>query len=440
MALTRIDLRGTLEPHAQKRERQLRELLPRPRAATAPPIEIVTRIIDEVREHGDGAIRRLTESLDGVTCADIVVPMREREDALRRVSPLLRESLEEARENIAAYARSTRVGDKEFERNGIRIRQVSRPVERVGCYIPGGRATYPSTVLMTALPARVAGVESIAIAVPPQADGVVPDAVLAAAQIAEVDEVYCMGGAQAIAALAYGTESVPRVDVICGPGNVYVATAKRLVSDVVGVPVSYAGPSEIVVIADETTNAEHAARDIMAQAEHGPDGMAWLVTWSLEAADRIDAEIDRLSGASTRLSEMHSTFAESGYSILVDDAQSAMDISNAVAPEHLELATVDPESLVPLVRHAGAIFAGPYSSAAIGDYLAGPSHVLPVYGSARFGSALGVRDFLREQHIIDIDERAFARISPHVVALAQAEGLDAHAEAILCRNRSVTPG
>jgi histidinol dehydrogenase len=433
--LKRLDLRGKLDPPGPQRSAQLQTLLPRPSMASEPPTEAVQAILAQVRQEGDAALRELTKRFDKVELEHIEVPKGEQEQALRDLDPLLREALEEAHENIVAFHRHTKRPESRYERNGINVREIFRPVESAGCYVPGGLALYPSSVLMSAAPARVAGVERVVLCVPPGPDGKVAPVVLAAAEIAQVDAVYSVGGAQAIGAMAYGTESVPPVDVIVGPGNIYVATAKRLVSGTVGVPSSFAGPSEVVVIADETTPAEFAAIDVIVQAEHGPDGLAWLITWSEEAADAIEASVSTLVARAERRSEIESTLSQSGYSVLVDDAQAAMDIANAVAPEHLQIMTVDPEALVPQAIHAGAVFTGSYAPASVGDYIAGPSHVLPVYGSARFGSALGVNDFIREQHIISLDDTTLSRLAPHVAAMATAEGLEAHAKSVQMRQR-----
>jgi histidinol dehydrogenase len=295
---------------------------------------------------------------------------------------------------------------------------------------------YPSTVLMTAIPARVAGVGRVVLCVPPDREtGRVPATTLAAAAIADVDEVYAIGGAQAIGAMAYGTESIEAVDVIVGPGNVYVAIAKREVAGegLVGIPSAFAGPSEVVVVADDTTSVEHAAIDVVVQAEHGPDGLAWLITWSETAAAEISAAVDRLVARSPRRAEIEGTLTEGGYAVLVDGPAEAIAVANAIAPEHLELMSADPEALLPLVRHAGAVFCGPWAPASVGDYLAGPSHVLPTFGSARFGQALTVDDFTKQVHVVSLDEAALAKVAPHVAALAEAEGLPAHAASVRMR-------
>jgi histidinol dehydrogenase len=289
---------------------------------------------------------------------------------------------------------------------------------------------------MTAIPAKVAGVDEVVLCVPAdRATGAVHPAVLAAAALAGVDEVYAIGGAQAIAAMAYGTETIGAVDVIVGPGNTYVALAKREVAaaGVVGIPSAFAGPSEIVVVADATTPAAFAAIDVIVQAEHGPDGLAWLICWDPAVADAIDAEITRLVAASPRRAEIESTFSEGGYAVVVDGPEAAIAVANAIAPEHLQLMCADPEVLVPLVRHAGEVFLGPLAPASLGDYAAGPSHVLPTNGSARFGSALTVDDFTTTVHVVRVDQAAFEALAPVVATIADVEGFSAHADSVRLR-------
>jgi len=287
---------------------------------------------------------------------------------------------------------------------------------------------------MTAVPAIVAGVPEVAVCVPPdRTTGKVSTVTLAAAAVAGVTELYAVGGAQAIAAMAYGTESVRPVDVICGPGNRYVALAKQEVAGTVGVAAAFAGPSEVVVIADASVPAEFAAIDVILQAEHGPDGLAWLITWDPEVVDSVTEAVTRLTESAPRRDDITATLTDGGYAVLVDSPEQAMAVANLVAPEHLELLVADPESMLPLVRNAGAVFMGPWSPASIGDYLAGPSHVLPTYGSARFSSALTVDDFLKHHHIIRLDGPAFDAVAPATQILAEAEGLDAHAESIRLR-------
>ena len=256
---------------------------------------------------------------------------------------------------------------------------------------------------------------------------------LAAAATVGIDEVHPVGGAQAIAALAYGTESIPAVDVIAGPGNAYVALAQREVAGVVGVPAAFAGPSEVVVVADAGADPTFAAADVILQAEHGPDGLAWLVTWDEAAAGAVEAEVARLAARADRRAEIEATLRNSGYSVVCSSAEQALEVVNEIAPEHLELLVADPEALVPQVRNAGAVFCGPWAPASLGDYAAGPNHVLPTDGTARFAGALGVRDFLRSMHIVSTDRAGLEGLAPHVIALAEAEGLTAHAESVRLR-------
>jgi histidinol dehydrogenase len=324
------------------------------------------------------------------------------------------------------------VAETRHEREGIVIRNLVRPVDRAGCYVPGGRAVYPSTVLMTAIPAQVAGVAEIALCVPPGPDGAVPAATLAAAALCGLDEVYRVGGAQAIAALAYGTASIAPVDVIVGPGNVYVTLAKREVAGVVGIE-STAGPSELVVVADESAPPDYVAIDLMAQAEHGPHGAALLVTWSEQLAEAVEEALERLLATSARREDIEATLATGGRVVLVDGPEQAMAVANVVAPEHLELMNTDPVALVPLVRHAGAVFCGHFAPAAVGDYVAGVNHVLPTARTARFSSALRVGNFMKHVHVVGLDEAALARVAPYVASFAEVEGLEAHALSVRMR-------
>jgi histidinol dehydrogenase len=395
----------------------------------------VQALLAEVRAGGDDALRELTRRFDGVAIDDIAVPTEELTAALESIESELKAALEVAHANILDYHQALVGPEVVHKRNGILVSELRRPVDRVGLYVPSANAPLISTVLMTAVPAKVAGVAGLALCSAPGPDGHVPAGILAAAALAGVDEVYRVGGAQAIAALAYGTASIPAVDVIVGPGGNRVAQAKREVASTgaVGVPSSFAGPSEVVVVADASTPVEWAAVDVVVQAEHGPDGLAWLVTWDAGVADAVSAAVTRLVEASPRRSQIESTLAEGGYAVLVDGPEEAMAVANAIAPEHLELMTTDPEALLPLVRSAGAVFCGPWAPASVGDYLAGPSHVLPTYGSARFASALRVDDFVKHIHVISLDADALALAGPHVAALARAEGLAAHAHSVRLR-------
>lgn len=425
--LTRIDVRSATG--------DLRKILPAPEVGEDGPVEAVRAILAEVRAGGDQAVRHLTERFDRVRIEDLAVAPGEIKAALDAVPAELRAALEAAADNIEDYHRSTLHPDGRHERAGVTVREVRQPVDRAGCYVPGGRAPLASTVLMTAIPARVAGVAGIAVCSPPGPDGRVANSVLAAAAVARVEEVYRVGGAQAIAAMAYGTETVEPVDVIVGPGNVYVALAQRLVAQqgVVGVPSAFAGPSEVAVIADDTTPVDLAAIDLVVQAEHGPDGLAWLVTWSEEAADAITDAVERLTAASPRRAEIESTLHKGGYAVVVDGPAQAMSVANVIAAEHLEIMTSDPEALVGDVRSAGAVFLGRHTPASVGDYAAGPSHVLPTARSARFGSALRCDDFCRHIHVVELDQAGLDALAPHVAAIANAEGLVAHAESVWLR-------
>lgn len=427
--LTRLDLRGAGDDLAAR--------LPRPSMGEAAPVEAVREILAEVRKRGDAAVREYTERFDGVRIDDLRVPDEEIRAALEAIPATLREALEAALDAIVDHHLALVRPDTSHQRDGLEIKELTRAVDRAGVYVPGGRARYPSTVLMTAVPANVAGVRGVALCVPPSPDGRVADVTLAAAALAEVKEVYRIGGVQAIGALAYGTETIDAVDVIVGPGNAWVATAKREVASegIVGVPSAFAGPSEVMVVADGSEPPDFAAIDLLVQAEHGPDGLAWLVTWSEEVADAVTAAVERLVAIAPRRDDIEATLRRGGYAALVDGPEQAMAVANLVAPEHLELITADPEDLVGLVRHAGAVFCGPWTPASLGDYIAGPSHVLPTFGSARYAGALSVDDFVKRVHVVTATRIGLDAVAPHVVALARAEGLEAHAESVLLRQQ-----
>lgn len=418
------------------------KLLPRPVIAGEEPRHIVADIIGDVRAHGDRVLTELTARFDGVTLEAIEVPTEELDAAVESLEPELRAAMEAAIDAITEFHRHQLRPPETLVRDGITINAFQRPVGRAGLYVPGGRAEYPSTVLMTAVPAKVAGVPSIALCVPPTAGdnpGVAPS-VLAAARLAGVDEVHAVGGAQAIAAMAYGTESIRPVDVIAGPGNVYVALAKQMVAGDVGIAAAFAGPSEVVVVADDSAEPAYAAIDLIVQAEHGPDGLAWLVTWDESVATVICEVGEKLVSESPRAADVRATLAEGGYVALVDSPADALKVVDAIAPEHLELMCHDAEGMAAKVQNAGAMFCGTYSPAALGDYIAGPSHVLPTYGSARFASALTVGDFLKDHHVVTASAEGLAAAAPHVIALADQEGLAAHAESVRLRLRDLFDG
>jgi histidinol dehydrogenase len=427
--LASLDLRGTVGDVAAS--------LPRPQVDGDEPIAVVRGLLDQVRTGGDAALIELTERFDGVRLESIAVDHAELLAARDRIPTDLRAALELAADRIAAFHRTQLHAPAIYAEGGAVIRSFDVPVDRAGCYVPGGTAPLASTLLMTAVPARVAGVPAVVVCSPPSRQtGRVDDVILAAAAIAGVDEFYAIGGAQAIGAMAYGTETIAPVDVVCGPGNKYVAIAKREVAGTVGVAAAFAGPSEVVVIADGSVDPRFAAIDVIVQAEHGPDGLAWLVTWDPEVAKAVDAAIEELVAVAPRADQIRSTLASCGYAVVVDDEARAVQVANAIAPEHLQLMVTDPAALLPLIRNAGATFVGPWSPASMGDYVAGPSHVLPTHGTARFSSALTVSDFTKHHHVIELDRAAFDELAPHVATLARAEGLDAHAQSVLLRAAS----
>jgi histidinol dehydrogenase len=425
MSLRVLDLRGSQPPFDA--------VLPRPSAPGADVHDAVAGLLAAVRSEGDAAVVRATAELDRVDVSDgLRVPESEIEKARAGVDPDLWRALEVAFDRILAYHGHEGTPPDDLVDGGITVSHLTRPVGRAGLYAPGGRARYPSTVLMCAAPARVAGVESLALCVPPASDGRIDAATLCAASIAGVDEVFRIGGAQAIAAMAYGTRSVPAVDVIAGPGNAYVAEAKRQVSGVVGVASAFAGPSEIVVVAGPDAPAAFAAVDLVVQAEHGPDGLAWLVCWDPALAQAVSTEVDRIVAASSRRADLEATLATSGIVCLVDGPLHAMAVANTVAPEHLQLMVPEDEgtALLGLVQNAGAVFVGEWSPASMGDYIAGPNHVLPTNRTARFASALRADDFRKHLHAVRVTPEALRALGPHVVTLAETEGLPAHADSV----------
>jgi histidinol dehydrogenase len=421
--LTRIDLRGV--------PGDLRTLLATEDAGpdVAPA---VGEIIASVRAGGDAELRKLTARFDGVDLDDVFVSPGAIAEALEQISPGLRAALELARDQILAWHEAQREKEARHERLGIEVHEMVIPVDRAGCYVPGGRAQYPSSVLMTAIPARVAGVPEVILCVPPGPDGAVASSVLAAAAIAGVDAVYRVGGVQAIAAMAYGTESIRPVDVIVGPGNAYVAEAKRQVFGTVGID-GLAGPSEVAIVADDTVDAMWVAADLLAQAEHGPGGAVTVIVWDDDVADRVDLALETLLVTTPRSDEAQATLESGGRVVFVADPPAAVEAANAIAPEHLQLMCADAELLVPLVRHAGAVFVGPYAPAVLGDYVAGTNHVLPTGGTARFASALRVADFQKHVHVVRADAAAVERVGPATRILAEEEGLFAHADALRLR-------
>jgi histidinol dehydrogenase len=394
----------------------------------------VRAIVEDVRRRGDAAVREHTKRLDGIdlTPGEWEVSRDLRRAALQRIAPEVRAALDVAVQRVRAYhERQVSEGflDRDAQGNALGMRVV--PLERVGLYVPGGKASYPSTVVMNAVPAAVAGVREVVLTTPA---GGLTDAVLAAAELAGVSRVFRIGGAQAIAALAFGTDTVPRVDKIVGPGNRFVTEAKRQVAGAVGIDM-LAGPTEVLIIADDRADVRHVAADMIAQAEHDEDAAAWCVTTSAKLAAGLDAELARRVAQSPRRAIVERSLRAHGVIVRVPDLDAALEVANRRAPEHLELLVRDPWPLVDRIRHAGAVFVGGNTPEPVGDYLAGPSHVLPTGGTARYVSPLGVYDFVKRISVISYSPARLAEDAPHIIALAEAEGLSGHAEAIRVRQR-----
>ena len=410
-------------------DRRLDELLAWESVSDVQVRERVDRIIDAVRRDGDEALVEHTKRLDGwepLAAADLEIHRARVEQAWESVPLVQREALELAARRIRDYAKHQKLADWSFrDAEGNLLGQRVTPLDRVGLYVPGGKAAYPSSVLMNALPAKVAGVGELIMAVPTPG-GEINDLVLAAARVASVDRIFAIGGAQAVAALAYGTELVPAVDKIVGPGNIYVATAKRAVYGRVGIDM-VAGPSEILVLCDGRTDPDWIAMDLFSQAEHDEDAQAILLSWDGRFLDRVAAAIDRLLPAMERGEIISEALRGRGALIRVRDLDEAVEVANRVAPEHLELSVEDPQALVPRIRHAGAIFMGRYTPEALGDYCAGPNHVLPTSRTARFSSPLGVYDFQKRSSLIMASAKGAASLSRTASVLARGEGLTAHA-------------
>jgi histidinol dehydrogenase len=416
------------------RDRQTPVHIPRPRVPETRAHDIATEvraIVDDVRLRGDAAVIEQTERLDGVrlTSAQLVVD----EDTLARAPALVRPELIDALEVSAGRLEST--CERQLPRSWIErsedeyVGELVRPLRRAGVYVPGGRAAYPSSVIMALTPARVAGVEGVAVASPPSRNGEIAEPVLAACAVAGASEVYRLGGAVAVAALAYGTETVRPVDKVFGPGNVYVTAAKKLVQSWVGTD-SEAGPTEIAVIADERADPVMVASDLVAQAEHGPLGCHALITWSEELAGATVSALEGVVARHERADDVENALIEGGVAVLVRDLDHALDTVNALAPEHLELLFEGAFEALDRVRNAGAVFVGPYSPVCAGDYVAGTNHILPTGGSARWASGLGVADFVTRTYLCGLERSSLTRLAPHIDALSEAEGLPAHARSV----------
>lgn len=408
---------------------QLSDLLAWEAVSDAEVLTAVTDILADVRQRGDAAVLEYTARFDGVDAgnlSELELTSTELEEALARIPAEQRQALEQAAERIRRYAEHQKMQSWSYtEDDGTVLGQQIMPLDRAGLYVPGGKATYPSSVLMNALPAKVAGVKEL-IMVVPTPRGERNDMVLAAAAIAGVDRVFTIGGAQAIAALAYGTETVPQVDKVTGPGNIFVATAKRMVFGTVGIDM-IAGPSEILVVCDGKTDPDWIAMDLFSQAEHDEDAQAILVSDSAEFLDQVQASIDKLLPTLERRGIAEVSLANRGALIEVADLNEAIEVANQIAPEHLELSVENAQEVAEKIRHAGAIFMGRYTAEALGDYCAGPNHVLPTSRTARFASPLGVYDFQKRTSLIGCSAQGASDLGKVASVLARGEGLEAHA-------------
>ena len=409
------------------------KMLERTGAFNAEALIAATSIVEDVRTRGDEALREYTSRFDGVDIESFCVPQEAIDEALTRVDANVAAAIEQAAAQIRDFhERQKQQGWFTLREDGALVGAKVQPLDSVGIYVPGGRALDPSSVLMNAIPASVAGVERIVCVTPPTKDGSLDPAILEACRVAGVTEIYSVGGAQAIAALAYGTQSIASVDKITGPGNAFVAAAKKVVSGDVGIDM-IAGPSEVCVVADETALPELVAIDLMAQAEHDPLASCYLVTFSADYADQVEAAIARHMEGSTRAEITTASLADKGLIIICPDMNTALETVNIIAPEHLELHLPDAMDLLGAIRHAGAIFLGEWTPEAAGDYVAGPNHTLPTGGTARFSSPLSVDEFVKKSSVIQYSPAALARDSQAIVSLADHEGLWAHAQSVRLR-------
>ncbi|MBV1943641.1 histidinol dehydrogenase [Streptococcus parasuis] len=401
-------------------------------AETVSVEEVVKDIVADVAQNGDEALIRYNQQFDGIHVEQLAVSDEMIDEAFAAIDSQILSALQKAKANIESYhLQQVEKGFEDQPSTGVIRGQLIRPLERVGVYVPGGTAAYPSSVLMNVVPAKIAGVSEIVMITPPQET--YHPAILVAAKLAGVDKIYQVGGAHGIAALAYGTESIPKVDKITGPGNIYVATAKKLVYGLVGIDM-IAGPSEIGVIADETANPVYVAADLLSQAEHDKLARAILVTNSAKLAQQVEQEIERQLESLPRKEIAAASIADNGRIILTETVDEMFELMNLVAPEHLEIAMENAYEYLPFVKHAGSIFLGHFTSEPIGDYFAGTNHVLPTSGTSRFYSALGVHDFIKRIQFTQYSKEAVQEASQAITTLAYSEGLTAHARAIEVRN------
>lgn len=421
--------------NAETKKDLLKNLLKRSPSNFGNYAETVQEIVDDVRDNGDAALFSYTKKFDkaDITAENVKVTQKEIDYAYTQVSPELLDVIRKAKKNIWEYhEKQKQYSWFDSKPNGTLLGQKVTALASVGVYVPGGKAVYPSSVLMNVMPAKVAGVEKIVMTTPCNAEGEVYATTLVAAKEAGVDEIYKAGGAQAIAALAYGTESVPKVDKIVGPGNIFVALAKRAVYGHVSID-SIAGPSEVMVLADETANSRYVAADLLSQAEHDEMASAILVTTSEELAEKVSVQVDKFIDELSRKEIMRKSIDNYGYILFADNMSDAIDAVNDIASEHLEIVTANPFDVMTRVKNAGAIFIGEYSSEPLGDYFAGPNHVLPTNGTAKFFSPLSVDDFIKKSSIIYYSREALEAVHTDIEAFAKAEQLTAHANSIAVR-------
>lgn len=421
--------------NAETKKDLLKNLLKRSPSNFGNYAETVQGIVDDVRDNGDAALFSYTKKFDkaDITAANVKVTQADIDYAYTQVSPKLLEVIRKAKKNIWEYhEKQKQYSWFDSKPNGTLLGQKVTALASVGVYVPGGKAVYPSSVLMNVMPAKVAGVEKIVMTTPCNAEGEVYATTLVAAKEAGVDEIYKAGGAQAIAALAYGTESIPKVDKIVGPGNIFVALAKRAVYGHVSID-SIAGPSEVMVLADETANPRYVAADLLSQAEHDEMASAILVTTSADLAEKVSVQVDKFIDELSRKEIMRKSIDNYGYILLADNLNDAIDAVNDIASEHLEIVTANPFDVMTRVKNAGAIFIGEYSSEPLGDYFAGPNHVLPTNGTAKFFSPLSVDDFIKKSSIIYYSKEALEAVHTDIETFAKAEQLTAHANSIAVR-------
>lgn len=418
------------------KEETMEQLIKRQAGESQDVSVVVADVLKQVKARGDEALKEYTKKFDHADLTTFKVSAAEFDEALAEITPEFLAILEQAKQNITNFhEKQVQRGFVSTNEQGIVMGQRVLPLETVGVYVPGGTAAYPSTVLMDVLPAKIAGVSQIVMITPPNKEGKIPAAILAAAKVAGVDAIYKVGGAQGVAALAYGTETIPRVDKIVGPGNIYVATAKRMVYGLVDIDM-IAGPSDILIVADETAQPKWLAADLLAQAEHDTLAQAVLVTTSEAIAKEVQAELRQQLAVLPRREIAQASIENNGKIIVVQSLEEALTLANRIAPEHLELCVAEPFALLGKVKHAGSVFLGHHTPEVLGDYFAGPNHTLPTEGTARFYSPLSVDDFIKKSSYLYYSKEALQASADQVIAFAEMEGLDGHARSMAVRKES----